>query len=69
MPKYSRPFLTTLIISFFALKAQSQITGIKIFGDTCNSFTLDLQALGTSSSPISFGILTTQQVVLMIQLQ
>lgn len=34
--------------------ATAQITGIKIVGDTCNSLTLDLQALGTSSSPYFF---------------
>jgi len=36
------------------LSSSAQITGIKISGDTCTNFTLDLQALGTSSSPYFF---------------
>jgi gliding motility-associated-like protein len=36
------------------LKCDAQITGIKINGDPCTDFTLDLQALGTSSSPYFF---------------
>jgi hypothetical protein len=49
-----RHFITTILFVFFAINAKSQITGIKIIGDTCNSFTLDLQALGTSNSPYFF---------------
>lgn len=44
--------LTIWILS--ASITSGQITGIKIAGDTCNSLTLDLQVLGTSSSPYFF---------------
>lgn len=42
------------LLLFLADTAAGQITGIKIVGDTCNSLTLNLQALGTSSSPYFF---------------
>lgn len=55
-------FLTTLLFTFFALNVQSQITGIKIIGDTCRQSEHVVHL-------ISFGILTTLQVALMIQQQ
>lgn len=36
------------------LCSYAQITGIKISGDTCTNFTLDLQVIGTSSSSCFF---------------
>jgi gliding motility-associated-like protein len=54
MLKYLQHFLTSFLFVFFAFKAQSQIAGIKISGDTCTNFTISLQVLGTSSSPYFF---------------
>lgn len=45
-------FILLVLINPYQLKAQ--ITGIKIIGDPCNNYTLDLQATGTSSSPYFF---------------
>jgi hypothetical protein len=63
--------LFALLILFSATfnAAQAQIIGIKIDGDTCTSQSLNLQALGTSSSPYFFGILAIQQVVPTIPLR
>lgn len=50
-------FVRIIVLFSTILAANSsfgQITGIKIAGDTCNSLTLDLQVLGTSSSPYFF---------------
>jgi gliding motility-associated-like protein len=53
--KYStRTILTVLLLWIFQERAGAQIIGIKISGDTCSNFTLDLQALGTSNSPYFF---------------
>lgn len=48
--------LITIIVLLSIAHHQSigQITGIKISGDTCSNFTLDLQAIGTSNSPYFF---------------
>ncbi len=54
-PMYSaRSFIIFCALLAFAGVSRAQITGIKIAGDTCTSLTLDLQALGTSSSPYFF---------------
>lgn len=42
------------ILLFGSYKADAQITGIKIAGDTCTDISLALQAEGTSSSPYFF---------------
>jgi len=51
MTPLRKHFPVVFFLAFVATQAQAQITGIKIVGDTCASLTLDLQALGTSSSP------------------
>ena len=45
-----------LLVSLLAFHCCSigQITGIKISGDTCSNFTIDLQVVGTSNSPYFF---------------
>ena len=54
--KKDRMKFLTLLVCLFIIHFNSigQITGIKISGDTCSNFTLDLQAEGTSNSPYFF---------------
>jgi gliding motility-associated-like protein len=49
-----KKYTITILLIAFCYLTNAQITGIKISGDTCTSQTLDLQALGTSSSPYFF---------------
>ncbi len=56
MKKIVRIKCLAVIVLFFLinLQAAAQITDIKINGDTCNNFTLGLQAVGTSNAPYFF---------------
>ena len=51
---FTKPLAVALLFLAVGNKSVAQITGIKINGDTCHNFTLDLQAEGTSNSPYFF---------------
>jgi hypothetical protein len=46
--KFFKIYLFLLLLN--SSKSTAQITGIKVVGDTCDNFSLTLQALGTSFS-------------------
>jgi gliding motility-associated-like protein len=46
-----RHLILVLLLIILSIKVKSQITGIKIIGDTCTDLTFDLQAVGLSNSP------------------